>query len=1020
MFCNFKLQGMTAHSGIKVTVEADPLWGHQDAESLAVSEQAKGKYAKAVVSGEGETDKLGALRLKVEFSLEGEGVRPTRSVWRDKQQIEAEYCHAKLVVRHEGFKPLSVAIVFTAGEESQSVFNQLTPVITVRGSVINLSDRSPVADLELQLSTWVQVKRPSPVRDGQGRVQYQYVQEPRIWSLKTDAKGEFKLSEDALWAGNYMLTPSGGKLAFSMTSKAARDINLRDGDNDLGALFVVPGGSLKLRVVNSDDDTPVSANCTLQSNNYWRNLTLADGAGELSGIVEGEFTLSVRQNNFWETRHKVSIKAGELTDLGDLKLDPHIALEVIALSEGSTGIETYSVIARMLDGVFPPHNERRFERSADLTAEHTTITGLRRGKWLITVQAKGHARAEVEVDLPAKEPLTVTLTEGGTLKVSVRPDANKRMALFQLFAVRCNSTSYKKLMALKPEEWPMLLSDTTQGGVYATLPSWGEAIEIQAMAPGAYLVLATVESIGWLKQDNVEIEKGKTTSLELAPEPPVMVVTVTRDGKPAADVPLHFVVSNYWHEAPVIVSATTGPDGVCTHEFKSAGNAYVLTERELLYLGKPGAQHDEWHLMLANFKGEGTRLGYGQRVEQAIELHDRNAIWVTLLVKLPEGVTINAPSLNPKLASSDRRRHFQPRQIEGGWLYPNVPAGEYLAVVNLNTGTGERISLTRDIKVDTVPEQTIEIEFEIQTFTVTLGLPAGVDHRQVSVELMPGAKLEDPEQRSMSRQAQPDATGKVAFVGLEAGEYLVIATARNPQGGLQAGAQQLVDTGKTQTLALTLTDDFGTLDLRVEGNPALGGQQHGAIWRVQFFDDMDEEVLPVKPMNAFGRLNMQMEAEYWHDPRLAPDPNLPSSVHGVPVGKYKVVVSAYGLQPVIEHGVEIKRGQTTSLTVTPSAAALLKLTIENMDARSLVQLKAKSAYLDASGKEVNVIAPGKRLFNLMQSREQGGCEAWLLNLTPEVAKVVITIEGHEDIVLPVVAEPGKTILHTANAKPKTD
>lgn len=1021
VFCNIKLTGASDHAGIKVSVEADPLWGHPDAESLAAAEEAKGKFAKLVISGEGETDKTGALRLKVEFSFEGEGVRPTRSVWRDKQQIEAEYCHARLTARREGFRPYIGTVMLTAGDESQSVFANLNQVVTVRGSVINLSDRKPVPELELQLSTTVQTRRVIPRPDGRdgrggrggwGGPQYEYVQEGRSWTLKTDAQGAFMLSDETLPSGNYSLTPLGGKLAFSATSKAARGIGLRDGDNDLGALIVVPGGSLKFRVVNSEDDTPVSANCTLQGNNYWRNLALVDGAGELSGIVEGEFTLHVRQNAFWETQHKVSIQAGELTDLGDLKLDPHISLDVIALSDGSTGIETYSVTTRMLDGEFPPNSERRFERSANLTAEHTTITGLRRGKWLVIVQAQSHARTEVEVELPVTEPLTVTLSEGGVLQVSVRLDANNRMDNFQLYAVRCDSTYYKTLSALKPEEWLNMRIDTSRGGVYAPERNWSEVRQIEALAPGAYLVLAFAGHLGWLKQDNVEIEKGKTTSLELAPEPPTMAVTVTRDGKPAADVKLYFMTSG-WNQTSEVVEATTGKDGACVHEFKTMGQAYVLTERELEYVGRPNGQDWEWGENLRRFKGDGTVLRYGQRVEQAIELHDRNAIWVTLKIKLPEGLGIDQPVLRPKIAPTRGWSQYQGKQVADGLLFPRVPAGDYLVVTSVRTSQHQRIELIREIKVDTPPEQSFEVEFEIKSFTVALELPQDAEPGMTTVKLIPRAQLENFDAPFPQHEGRPDATGKVAFVGLEGGEYLVVATTWDHQGGLLACGQQLVDTSAAQEGKLKMNQDFGTLELRVEGNPALGGQQH-SNWRVQFFDTMEEEVLPVDPTFAFGQVNSVAGVDDWRGRRGN------QGVRGVPTGKYKVVVSAYGLQPVIEDGVEIKRGQTTRLTVTPSAAALLKLTLENIDARSLVQLKAKSAYLDASGKEVNVIAPGKRLFNLMESREQGGCEAWLLNLTPEVAKVVITIEGHEDIVIPVKAEPGKTILHTASAKPKTE
>lgn len=1012
VFCNLQLQGMTAHSGIKVTVEADPLWGHQDAESLAVTEEAKGKYAKAVVSGEGETDKSGALRLKVEFSLEGEGVRPTRSIWRDKQQIEAEYCHAKLVARYEGFKTLSVTVVLTAGEESQSVFNHLTPVVAVRGSVINLSDRSPVADLELQLSTWVQTRRLVPARDGHGRQQFEFAQEARSWTLKTDARGEFKLSDETLLAGRYALTPLGGKLAFSITSKAARDIDLRDGDNDLGVLIVVPGGSLKLRVVNSENDTPVDAQCTLQGNQYWRNLPLTDGAGEISGIVEGEFTLVLRRNDFWETHHKLSVKAGEVSDLGDLKIDPMISLDVIALSDGAAGIESYGVTARMLDGVFPPNGDRKFERSASLTAERTTITGLRRGRWLVIVQAKGHARTEVEVELPVKEPVTVTLSEGGALQVSVRLDADNRLDGFQLFAVRCDSTYYKTLAALKPEEWQNLRIDSSKGGVYVPERRWSEVQQVEALAPGAYLVLAFAGNLGWLKQDNVEIEKGKSTSLELTPQPPVMAVTVTRDGKPAADVKLYFLTSG-WNRSVEVVEATTGKDGTCVHEFKNMGQAYVLTEREMEYIGRPNGQDWEWGNNLRRFKGDGTELRYGQRSELAIELHDRNAIWVTLKIKLPEGVGIEQPVLRPKIVPSHGWDYYQGKQVADGLLYPRVPAGDYLVITSVRISPHQSIELTREIKVDTPPEQSFEVEFEIKSFMVALELTQSAEPGMTTVKLIPKAQLENFDAPFRHLESRPDAAGKVAFVGLEEGEYLVVATTWDRQGGLLACAQQLVDTSAAQEAKLMMNEDFGTLELRVEGNPALGGQPY-SNWRVQFFDAMEEEVLPVDPTFAFGEINSRADINDWRGRRGN------QGVRGVPSGKYKVVVSAYGLQPVIEDGVEIKRGQTTRLTVTPSPAALLKLTIENIDANRLVQLKAKSAYFDANGKEVNVIAPGKRLFNLIESRAQGGCEAWLLNLSPEVAKVVITIEGHEDIVIPVKAEPGKTILHTASVKPKTE
>ena len=65
------LTGETTHAGTSVTIEFDPLWGHQDAAALAITEKTRGKYPKAVVSGETTTDARGAFVLKAEFTFQG-------------------------------------------------------------------------------------------------------------------------------------------------------------------------------------------------------------------------------------------------------------------------------------------------------------------------------------------------------------------------------------------------------------------------------------------------------------------------------------------------------------------------------------------------------------------------------------------------------------------------------------------------------------------------------------------------------------------------------------------------------------------------------------------------------------------------------------------------------------------------------------------------------------------------------------------------------------------------------------
>ncbi|MBZ0135476.1 MAG: carboxypeptidase-like regulatory domain-containing protein [Planctomycetes bacterium] len=1014
VFCNIKLQGLSNHAGIEVSVEPDLLWGYPDAESLAAVEETNGKFAKLTASGTGKTDANGALRLKVEFSFNGDGVRPTRTLISDRQQVEVEYCYVNVVAKYPGFRSYVGRLQVTAGEESSSIFDTLRPVITVRGSVIRLNDRTPVTELELQLSTTVQTRRVIPGRGGRGGrggPQYEYVQENRSWTLKTDAQGAFMLSDETLPSGNYSLTPLGGKLAFSATSKAGRDIQLRDGDNDLGPLTVVPGGSLKLRLLSSEDNSPVVASCTLQDNQSWRGVPITDGVGELTGVIEGDYALHMRSDLFWETRRDVSIKAGEEVDLGDILMDPYLSLDIIALSDGDTGIERYTVTARMLEGERPPNNRNEFIVNGQLTAERTTLPRLRRGTWLITVYAEGHAKAEAEIELPTSEALTVTLPEGGKLSVTVRLDGEEIMRDFNLFAVRCDSEYYKVLTALEPDAWQKLQIDPNQRGVYTAERSWREDRYIDALAPGAYLVIAAAGGLGYLKRDNVLIERGETTTIELMPEPPTVALTLTRDGKPAAEVKLYLLM-NHWNRQTESSEVTTDADGKYVHEFKTPGHYYVLTEREMEYLGKPDPQDWNWRERLRSFKGEGTELRYGQRSEVTIELNDSDSIWVTLKVKLPEGVSIDAPALNPKIAATHRRRYYQPKQVEGGWLYPQVPAGEYIVTTSVVTGTGERVQLTREIKVDTPPEQTIEIEFDIRTFTVSVEVPADTPLQNVQVQLVPKTLLENPDQMIRLREGRPDASRKVAFIGLEPGEYLVVALAWGMRSDLVACANRHVDSSKTDEVSITLTKEFGTLDLRVEGNPATGGRQDDSRWKVQFFNEMDEEVLPANPWFAFGSLRQNVDNWGWGQQN--------AGVRGVPAGRYRIVVSAYGLQPVEQQDVEIKAGETTKLTVAPSAAALLKLTLEGIIHERVIKGKAKATYLDAAGMEVDIIAPGQRLFTIHPTESANTCEAWLLNVMPGVAKIRIAIEGYEDIEVPIDFEPGKTILRTATAKARTD
>ncbi|MCA8911363.1 MAG: hypothetical protein KDB82_06640, partial [Planctomycetes bacterium] len=713
----------------------------------------------------------------------------------------------------------------------------------------------------------------------------------------------------------------------------------------------------------------------------------------------GDFALNVYLEGYWAVDLPVTIEEGKTTDLGEIRLDGFLDLDVIAISDTGGGIETYNVVATMIEGVKPPNYRQEFSVYGNLTAERTTLQRLRKGKWKVTVTAKGYATAEAEIELPTNEPLTIKLVEGGSIGVSVKIGDRGNYDNFSLFLVRCDSEYYKTLAALDDEGWRNLRIDANQPGVTGNQRSWGSPRLLEAMMPGKYLVIAFAGNFGVLREDNVEITRGKHTAVELRPEPPVVSVKVTKDGQPQAGIKLFFVTTSY--NGGTVAEETSDDQGACRHEFNDAAMAYVLTQREMDWVGQPSQNNWEWGESLRRFKGDGIQLKFGTHTDVAVELNDPKGIWVTITLKAPDGVPLTAPQLTTKGSTGGWPR-FESKQVGESWVFPRIPAGEYTVTTYAGGDRNQAVALTRDIKVDNPPEQSFEIEFEIQTFTVTVECPEGVDFSQVGIRLQKREDVGVFGMRTMTRDGRPDAQGKLAFVGLENDRYIIIGSAWDQNRQLVASGNVEVDSSEVSEATLKLSGDFGSLNLRVEGNPATGGRQDSATWQARFFDNMDEEVLPGDPAFAFGQVNYTR------------------AVMGVPSGVYKVIVCAYGLQPATAYNVEIKRGVTTELTVTPSAAAVLKLTVEGIDARSLVQLGAKSNYLDANGQPVDILAPGKQLFNLMQSNQQNACEAWLLNLTPEVAKVVISIDGYEDIVINVVAEPGKTILHTAPVVKKAD
>lgn len=999
----FVANGQQKHSGIEITIEADTLWGHQDAESLAETEKVKGKFPKPVVEGSTLTTPDGSFTLKANFRFEGEGTPPTRTVnRRDGTQVEVESCLAWLVARMEGYRESRRQVQLLAGEQVHTGSGSLDQLVTVKGVVLRLSDRTPVSDLELELSMTVAQPRPGPGprRRSQDHTDdiLKAANQRLSWKFKTDKDGRFEFRDAAVYPAQGALEPLGDEYSFAPGTQIVRGVWLREGINDLGNLFVVPGGSLELKVADAVSGEALDLRVSIRGNQYARDITTVGGAVIINGLPEGDYTLTARSESHWEGSMNAHVTGGKRSDAGTLSLEPYQQLEVHALSDGPTGIQAYMVEMQLLEGERPAAfaRDRAVIVRQQLTAERPVMQRLFRGRWKVVVTAGGHASADTVVDLPAEKPLTVTLEQGAAIEVQVIDHKGRRINEGFVIALRHGSQAHKDLSRLTDEELSRTDLGPARSGLYRAHNRWGQDHILTPVPAGTYLVIGMIGNYGWLRVDNVKAGKGETAKCELKVQPPSIDLKVTENGKPAAGAIVHICVSSNQGYGWNITDHVTDKHGAVKLELGYAGMAYALTPMEVRWLGG-NTQDWQFGQSLEALKGSGTLLSWGRATALTLELVDPSGAWLTIKPKLPEGTPVQHLHLAPIKPVPGLR--LMGKQVEGDWLYPRVPLGDYRVSMEVLDASGKRVSISREIKVDQLPEQAIEVEFKLDAFTVSLSFDENLVPVQTHVRVVPVGELSDFGFAQAGRFAVSRSGAAVSFIGLEDGEYLVSALGVLDDHSFVA-ATRFVNTAEDSEVKLQVSPNVGSLLLDVVGNPALDEQQL-RLFRVQFFDENDSEVFPGQIQSCIGSIG------HTH------------IVQALPTGMYRVLVTGYGLQPCEAKSVLIERGKRASLELAPSAAAAIKATLLGITYDQLVNLKAQADFLDANGNPVNTFAPGKLVFRA-DPKGDADCICWLLNVQPTVAKVVIRIKGYENVEIAVQFEPGKTILQTSAVKPKAD
>ncbi len=981
--------------GASIKVIADPLWGRANAQDFEAFKKEYGQLPVIDVSGTGTSDAKGVFKFKVIVS-ERDGELPTRKVSdRRGNSREVTFIYAIVVSEHSECKPEKRGILLDADAEQNVGQVSLQLATTATGRVIKLSDRKPVAGMKLKVNP--------------GYYQGGTLAEEII--VETDKDGKFEVTKDVCPVGRITLTSLDADWAFAQSSTAWSGLNLNAGSNDLGTLVVVPGGSIKLSPIDSDTGKALPAMISVAGAERGSQVRhTAQVVGEnysLAGLPEGIYTVTVTLNGFWGVRQdNVEVQGGSAQDLGNIKLEPHRTLSVIAVSDDNRGIERYTTTVSLLEGTLPAdlrgwggRGGSAYGQSAQMTAERYEIGRLFSGKWNVQVIADGYAAGVVTVDLPRKDPVTVSLTQGGTIEYQLFDLQGRQMRADWAFAVKCDSPEYKRALELKQD---YRVDQPFPAGVYGpNFQQRSDVPRIDSLPVGDYLFIARSWQFGFLCQDNVKVEKGKTTSLSLKPELGSLTITVMEKGRPKANETV-VVLSGQLHWQPTVTEYKTDASGQVVLKDLQPGEFMALSKREYDW-AKGNGQGYELRQRLEPYQIERQRnITYGVQEAVTINLDDPGHCWLTVQLPMEADMRADWASLVEKTDNRmTRANNYSARHENGVFNFGRVKHGVYTFTANARLGDGNEVSMVRELTIDTSPEQTVKLDWDLSKLTIKVKLPKGVDRNRVSIALrLP--YVDGQSYANIVRYGRLDEKDQCVLVAVPEGSYDLLATVTELNGFPQYVTCQRIKVKGNGTENVKFDEKVGKLKVSVIGSPALGSSRViEPRARVMLFDAKGKEITPGDPLNAFGGVGREWQ------------------VHAVPVGTYRAVILAHGLQAFEIKEVKVKKGETTTITANPTAAAMLQVTIKNFRMQDLQTAQPAWELEDEAGNKVPWSSPdGQACF--VTNMHGNDMQLVVINIPPEAKKARLVAKGYEDHVVDVDGSAGKTNLADVNLIPTED
>lgn len=960
-------------SGAEIAVKPDPYWGKRNLEGLEKFMLEHGELPEVSITGTGTSDEQGQFKFKVKITLSGEGEPPSREFKdREGNTIRYHYVPCILTARKDGYLPASRHTDLSKRSSGHAHFDLKKRAI-LKGKVVHITGRKPVANLPMFLQRW----------EGKSA-------EDRL-DFTTDSDGCFEIYCDDWTSSGTRLETAGHDLAFASSSKAWRGVVVSHGTEDLGTLVVVPGGSFRARAVNLDTSArlrDVTGELkTLDKPREVRFAFWSNEAGEirLEGVPTGRYSVSVRSEGYWShSLEEIEVATGKVVDIGSVALAPHRHVEIIA-----PGAERYNVTATFLGDELPAElgrYSRQYTVRNSLTAENNRLDRLVDGEWLFRVTAQGYSEFAEVITVDGNRSVDVEWTAAAAIQFEAVDGEGRDLRCSWCYAVRHGTAAHELVRALSADrlEDHFRSLDPLPVGVYR---HDRQSQSVKALPPGTYLLLA---KDSWLvvRADDLDVGAGESVDATLTPIPGRVEVRVLESGKPVPDFPVNFLMQHLDEESEV-VSATTDARGVAVSNWQVIGKVFVLTEPETAWV----TIQDPERRVLSDkiFPGRSVDVRPGQNFTAKLELANPEQVLVRFRVKLPERQRVLRMGMTRTDGTSGYRQF---NVIESGEenLAVCVPQGTYRVFMHVQGIGGRTGTHESEVVVDGLKEQAFELRPVLPKLELTINAP-GIDGEDLRLNFGAQGRERMPWDDEEHWQL-PSLDGPTVIDCLSLKRYVVRVQALDDVGEVRLAARRTVDIAGDTSLEILLTDDVGSLEVELVDPPVGFAAYRRVPVTVYFKDAAGELVFP-------------------GDSTLASRHSRKFSIPSVPTGTYTVIVTAADCQPFETPDVVIRKGESTALKATPEQAGTLVVTVK--DIRLDFDSNIEWVMEDADGEPVELLLPDGSVATA-RFQGQGGTVLELLNLTPDVKQVRIKIEGYTDIVVKTDVKAGETIKADAIAE----